>query len=131
MSQHSHQLSDGTLRTAVSEAESEDRRAVGEQKLAELRTELDGIDEVLRTAIRDRIDVCVRVAHIKREYDIPMMQPGRVGLVTARAREFASANGLSPDFLEALYRSLIAEACRVEDLIIDSPTARPGLESER
>ncbi|OZC82351.1 chorismate mutase [Rhodococcus sp. 06-412-2C] len=119
------------MRAAASEAKSEGHRAAGEQKLAELRRELDGIDEVLRAAIRDRIDVCVRVAHVKREHSIPMMQPGRVGLVTERAREFASANGLSPDFLEELYRSMIAEACRVEDLIIDSPAAGLGPESER
>ncbi|MBY4130351.1 chorismate mutase family protein [Rhodococcus fascians] len=119
------------MRTAASEANLEGDRAVGESKLAELRRELDGIDEVLRAAIRDRIDVCVRVAHVKREHGIPMMQPGRVGLVTERARDFASENGLSPDFLEELYRSMIAEACRVEDLIIDSPASRSGLESER
>jgi chorismate mutase len=60
-----------------------------------------------------------------------MMQPGRVGVVTERAREFASANGLSPDFLEELYKSMIAEACRVEDLIIDSPGPESGFEGER
>ena len=131
MSQDSDQHSTDALRTVASEAESEGHRAVGEQKLAELRRELDGIDEVLRAAIRDRIDVCVRVAHVKREHAIPMMQPGRVGLVTERAREFASANGLSPDFLEDLYRSMIAEACRVEDSIIDSPTPGLSVDSER
>ena len=131
MSQDFDQRSNDALSTAASEARFEGHRAAGEKKLAELRRELDGIDEVLRAAIRDRIDVCVLVAHVKREHDIPMMQPGRVGLVTERARDFASANGLSPDFLEELYRSMIAEACRVEDLIIDSPVAGPGLENER
>ncbi|MFI8565975.1 chorismate mutase family protein [Rhodococcus sp. NPDC078407] len=131
MSQDSDQRSNDGLRTAASDAKLEGHRAVGEQKLSDLRRELDGIDEVLRAAIRDRIDVCVRVAHVKREHDIPMMQPGRVGLVTERAREFASANGLSPDFLEELYRSMIAEACRVEDLIIGSATSGPAHESER
>lgn len=95
----------------------------GEQKLVELRIELDQIDEVLKAAIRDRIGVCVRVAHVKRDHAIPMMQPGRVGVVIERARSFASANGLSPDFLEQLYRSMIAEACRVEDEIIDGSAA--------
>ncbi|WP_080731018.1 chorismate mutase family protein [Rhodococcoides fascians] len=131
MSQGSDQCLHDDPRTAASDSESDGRVAVGEQKLAELRRELDGVDEVLRAAVRDRIDVCVRVAHVKREFGIPMMQPGRVGVVTERAREFASANGLSPDFLEELYKSMIAEACRVEDLIIDSPGPESGLEGER
>lgn len=92
-------------------------------RLTPLRRELDEIDGRLREAVRERIDVCSRVALVKREFDIPMMQPGRVGLVQERAREFARAHGLSEDFLTGIYDLLIAEACRVEDLIIDSDSA--------
>jgi hypothetical protein len=59
VSQGSDQCLHDDPRTAASE--SDGRVAVGEQKLAELRRELDGIDEVLRAAVRDRIDVCVPV----------------------------------------------------------------------
>jgi 4-amino-4-deoxychorismate mutase len=89
-------------------------------KLSSLRGELDAIDRRLLETIKDRLDVCARVAHVKRDFDIPMMQPGRVGLVQERAREFARANDLSEDFLVSVYSSLIAEACRVEDAIIDA-----------
>lgn len=94
-----------------------------ESKLGALRSELDGIDAQLLDLVRDRIDVCSRVALVKREFDIPMMQPGRIGLVTERARDYAADNDLSPDFLESVYRLFIAEACRVENLIIDAPRA--------
>jgi chorismate mutase-like protein len=88
--------------------------------LASLRRELDEIDAQLQDNIRARIDVCARVALVKREHEIPMMQPGRVGVVQERARAFARRHGLSEDFLASVYELLISEACRVEDLIIDA-----------
>ncbi|MGA9871994.1 MAG: chorismate mutase [Rhodococcus sp. (in: high G+C Gram-positive bacteria)] len=99
-----------------------------DSQLSSLRKELDDIDARLLDMIRDRIAVCSRVALVKREFDIPMMQPGRVGLVQERAREFARAHELSEDFLASVYDLLIAEACRVEDLIIDgdSPVGNRG-----
>ncbi|RDI23192.1 chorismate mutase [Rhodococcus sp. AG1013] len=88
--------------------------------LARLRAELDAIDDRLLEDIRARIDVCVRIAEVKRHQGIPMMQPGRVNLVQSRAEEFARANGLSPDFLRSLYELMIGETCRVEDVVIGS-----------
>ncbi|WFR71244.1 chorismate mutase [Prescottella defluvii] len=57
--------------------------------------ELDAIDGRLLEDIRARIDVCVRIGEVKRRQRIPMMQPQRVGLVQARAEQFARENGLS------------------------------------
>lgn len=91
-------------------------------QLTSLRAELDAIDARLLENIRDRIEVCSRVALVKREFDIPMMQPDRVGVVQERARDFARAHALSEDFVVGVYELLIGEACRVEDLIIDAGT---------
>lgn len=94
--------------------------AADQPGLERLRAELDAIDGRLLEDIRARIDVCVRIAEVKRRRNIPMMQPQRVGLVQARAERFARANGLSPDFLRKLYDVMIAETCRVEDDVIGS-----------
>ncbi|WP_072801782.1 chorismate mutase [Rhodococcoides yunnanense] len=94
-----------------------------DNRLRSLRDELDEIDRRLLESIRDRIDVCARVAHVKRAFDIPMMQPARVGVVQERARVFARAHDLSEEFLVSVYSTLIAEACRVEDAIIESEPA--------
>lgn len=91
-----------------------------DSRLSALRDELDEIDRRLLESIRDRIEVCARVAHVKRTFDIPMMQPGRVGVVQDRARAFARAHDMSEEFLVSVYATLIAEACRVEDAIIES-----------
>ncbi|CAM2888893.1 chorismate mutase family protein [Prescottella defluvii] len=94
------------------------RIATDQPGLVQLRAELDAIDRRLLEDIRDRVDVCVRIAEVKRHQGIPMMQPSRVDLVQARAAEFAHANGLSPEFLRRLYDLMIGETCRVEDVVI-------------
>ncbi len=103
-----------------------------ENLLSSLREELDAVDRCLMDSIRDRIEICVRVAKVKREFEIPMMQPGRVGVVQERAREFARNSDLSEDFLTSVYTLLIAEACRVEDIVIDSdsPTQRAASDAQ-
>ncbi|WP_421958318.1 chorismate mutase family protein [Prescottella subtropica] len=97
-----------------------DTLSVDQSGLSRLRAELDAIDAVLLDAVRARIDVCVRIAEVKRRDRIPMMQPQRVDVVHARADRFARQYGLSPEFLHLLYDVLIAETCRVEDVVIGS-----------
>jgi len=83
--------------------------------LAALRSQLDGIDEQLLALLAERLDTCVQIALYKRDHDVPMMQPGRIALVHARAERFGLARGVEPGFLHRLYDEIIAEACRVED----------------
>ncbi|ASU84918.1 4-amino-4-deoxychorismate mutase [Nocardiopsis gilva YIM 90087] len=86
--------------------------------------ELDGIDGRLLKIIRERIDCCVRIAHHKREHDIPMMQPHRIGIVQDRAARYGEDHGVDPDFLRRLYDLIIGETCRVEDLVMGNTSAR-------
>ncbi|MER5640344.1 chorismate mutase family protein [Kitasatospora sp. NPDC002227] len=95
----------------------------GSETLEELRSELDAIDGRLLEELRARIEICVEIAHVKRAHDVPMMQPHRIGIVQERAAKYAAQHGMSGTFLRGLYELIIAETCRVEDLIIDSPEA--------
>ncbi|MDS1116847.1 chorismate mutase family protein [Gordonia westfalica] len=97
---------------------------LGARELADLRIELDKIDNRLLEDVRDRIEVCTRVAYLKERYGIPVMQPGRVGTVHDHAHRFALEHGLSPQFLHDLYDLMIAETCRVEDLIVATEELR-------
>ena len=91
---------------------------VGSTDIAELREKLDRTDERLLEELRKRIDTCVEIAHFKRENNVPMMQPHRIGVVQDRAARFADEHGISRDFLRELYEVIIAETCRVEDIVI-------------
>ncbi|MEU3994108.1 chorismate mutase family protein [Streptomyces platensis] len=86
--------------------------------LEALRTELDATDARLRDALRERIEICVRIALHKREHDIPMMQPHRIGMVQERAARFAAENQIDQTFIRRFYELIIDETCRVEDLVI-------------
>ncbi|MEU6084103.1 peptide chain release factor N(5)-glutamine methyltransferase [Streptomyces sp. NPDC047108] len=105
----------------------------GEAGLAVLRGELDAIDDQLLETLRARVEVCVRIAEHKREHDVPMMQPHRIGLVQERAALFGADHGIDGTFLRRLYELIIEETCRVEDLVIDGDaTGRlPGSRADR
>lgn len=94
--------------------------------LTELRRVLDDIDRRLLDVVRDRIRCCVDIAHVKREYAVPMMQTGRIGVVQARAAAYADEHGLDRDFLRRFYDLIITETCRVEDEVINAPAAVPA-----
>ena len=48
----------------------------------------------------------------------PVPQPQRIGVVQARAADFARAHGMNAEFLRMLYELIIAETCRLEDEVI-------------
>lgn len=87
-------------------------------ELAALRQELDRIDEDLLDRIGRRIGCCVEIAHVKRRRGVPMMQPARIGVVQDRAARYGESHGIDQDFLRRLYDLIIAETCRVEELVI-------------
>jgi len=96
--------------------------AAGDE-LGALRAELDRVDFELLDALRARVDCCRRIAHHKRDHGVPMMQPHRIGVVQRRAAQYAEVSGLDRAFLRRLYDLIIEETCRIENLIINEPSA--------
>ena len=96
--------------------------ASAQQALDGLRAELDAVDATLLDAVRQRLEVCLRIGELKRREHIAMMQPGRIHIVHERARQYADSHSLSPEFFDSLYDLLIAETCRLEDLVINAET---------
>lgn len=94
-----------------------------ENDLEMWRAELDKIDEQLLNILRQRIDCCIQIAQYKHEHKIPMMQPQRINLVQERSARYAIEHGINPEFLHRLYELIIAETCRVEDLVIGNISA--------
>ena len=92
--------------------------------LALFRQQLNSLDEEIVRLLARRFQVCRAVAHHKHEHGIPMMQPGRVTEVKERCARMASELGMDPEFARRLYGLIIDEACRMEDEIIDEPSAR-------
>src|SRR5262245_32798951 len=100
------------------------RESADTDALEASRAQLDRIDGELLAALSARVAVCCSIAGYKREHGLPMMQPHRIDVVHRRAAAYAEANGLDAGFVKALYDLIIAETCRIEDLIIDADGSR-------
>ena len=92
--------------------------------LDELREELDRIDSLLVEAVGKRFQICRRIAAVKREYRIPMMQVDRVKIVKRKAAVLAENYDISSDFIARLYDLIIDEACRLESQIMNAGNTR-------
>lgn len=93
-------------------------QANGQDPLQELREELDQIDRRIVTLLARRLEHCDRIGEIKREHGIPMMQPHRIEVVLNKTASLAEQMGVNPNLVTDIYRQIIAETCRREDLII-------------
>ena len=75
--------------------------------MAELRAEIDRIDEGLVALLVERAGYIDRAAELKAGLDLPARIEGRVEEVVANVRALAGARGLDPTLAEGLWRRLI------------------------
>ncbi len=107
-------------RTGTGALKGSDAHANG---LAPFRARLDFLDGEILRLLGDRFEVCRKVAHHKREHDIPMMQPQRVVEVRERYLRRGGEADLPADFAAALFELLIGATCKMEDELIAQPAA--------
>jgi len=86
--------------------------------LQNIRKDIDDIDLNILELLEKRFEIIRKVGHYKKDNDIPMMQSKRVEAVLNRCSKLAGEKNLNQDFVVNFYRSIIEEACRVEDEII-------------
>jgi 4-amino-4-deoxychorismate mutase len=100
--------------------------AMNSSGLEPFRTRLDFLDSEIARLLGERFEICRRVAHHKREHDIPMMQPERVIEVRERYLARGQEVDLPPDFTAALFELLISATCKMEDELIAMGPAAAG-----
>lgn len=94
--------------------------------LAPDRARLDQLDEQLLDLLVERMGVCLAIADLKADHQIPMMQPGRVTLVIERARARAASEGLDPAYLGGVFRQVVDATCAAEDKRMASKERHEG-----
>jgi chorismate mutase len=95
-------------------------------ELEALRRELDDIDAQMIAVLGRRFDLCRRIARVKQDQSIPMMQIDRIAAVKRRATELAEPHAMSAAFVDRVYDAIIDEACRIErDLMACRPAPPP------
>jgi|ERR1700686_2363478 len=88
-------------------------------ELEELRSKIDIMDAQIIKILGRRFDLCRRIARLKKDQCIPMMQPGRVEAVKRRCIELGIQTGLDPTLVNDLYGLIIRQSCLVETDIIE------------
>ncbi|WP_448952254.1 chorismate mutase [Labrys neptuniae] len=78
------------------------------ETLADLRREIDAIDEKLVRLLADRLKVVQRVVKVKHRDGLPANIPERVEEVVATVCRRAEAEGLPPDLAELIWRDMVA-----------------------
>ena len=78
------------------------------ETLADLRREIDAIDEKLVHLLANRIKVVQRVVKVKNRDGLPANIPERVEEVVASACKRAQAEGLPPELAELIWRDMVA-----------------------
>ena len=75
--------------------------------MADLRAEIDRLDEALVAMLAERAGYIDRAAQIKAEVDLPARIDDRVEQVVQNVRRHAATHGLPPDLVEKFWRRLI------------------------
>lgn len=75
--------------------------------MAQVRAEIDRLDEELVRLFARRAACIDRAAQIKAEVDLPARIDSRVEEVVQNVRRHAATHGLPPDLVEKLWRRLI------------------------
>ncbi|WP_426123919.1 chorismate mutase family protein [Pararhizobium sp. PWRC1-1] len=89
--------------------------------MAEIRVEIDRIDQALMALFQERWGYIGRAAEIKKPAGLKADIPSRVDQVRQNARRNAEKAGLEPDFYEDIWARLIQHSIEHElDILGDS-----------
>ncbi len=94
--------------------------------MAQIRAEIDRLDEALVKLFAERAGFIDRAAEIKAEVDLPARIDARVEEVVANVRRHAVAEGLPPDLVEKLWRRLIDWSIAREESRLGPDSLRKG-----
>nr|WP_244500645.1 chorismate mutase [Williamwhitmania taraxaci] len=88
--------------------------------LNDLRTEIDEIDEQLLGMVARRMRTVEKIAHLKEEEKLNVIQPKRWQDVLVNVKTKAESRGLRPTFAEGLFNAIHEESVLLQSNIIRS-----------
>ncbi len=88
--------------------------AIDRLPLAELRSEIDELDDNIWSLIAKRIAVAKQIGDYKREHNLPVLQAKRYDEILQRRLEWAKKNGVSADAVQSILETLHNECVSVQ-----------------
>jgi isochorismate pyruvate lyase len=92
--------------------------------MADIRAEIDRVDEELVRLFADRAAYIDRAGEIKAKLGLPARIMPRVEEVVANVRRHAAAHGLPPELVEKLWRRLIDWSIAREESVLGPDSLR-------
>ena len=81
-------------------------------ELGDLRSSLDNIDSALILLLNERFRLTAKIGAIKRELELPAVDPEREAEIFAHISALAAEIGLDVDFSQRVFRLIVDEAAR-------------------
>lgn len=82
-----------------------------DELLAELRLEIDALDDELIITLAKRMELVDYIASVKKSNHLEVLQPNRWEKVVSRVTNLARESGLRPSFVKKLFSSIHKESC--------------------
>ena len=80
------------------------------ERLAELRAQIDSLDEELLQLLAKRLNVVHKIGEVKQQHGVPIYVPQRESEMLQKKREAATKLGLSPNLIEDILRRIMRES---------------------
>ena len=89
------------------------------KNISDLRREIDRIDSELIRLLRERLHVAEAIGDIKKRKNLPVIDARRESILNQRLKSLTDSDLLTRDFVEELWKLIIAESHRVQKEEID------------
>ena len=89
------------------------------EDLADLRHQIDEIDDKILEILAKRMRISGEVAQYKKENSMSVLQAGRYDEILTKRSEQGASLGMSPEFIKEVFEAIHAESVRKQMEIIN------------
>lgn len=88
-----------------------------EDEIAPLREEIDRLNNETLDKLRERVEVALRIAEVKRRHGVPIVDRSREEAVLDHVGDLAANRGLDPMSVRRIFREIIDLCVEAEEKI--------------
>jgi chorismate mutase len=86
-----------------------------EEEIAPLRIEIDRLNDEILDKLRERVEVALKIAEVKKRHDMPIVDRSREEKVLDRVGGLAADRGLDPEAVRRVFREIIDLCVEAEE----------------
>jgi chorismate mutase len=86
-----------------------------EEKIKPMREKIDILDDKILELIAQRLEVVREVGELKKEFNIPPLQPERWKEVLEKLKKKGGEKNISEELIEKIWNAIHEEALKIEE----------------